>query len=78
MTLLGAQKPYENRMDSIYDTRKKKNKVRFEVFTAVAMKNTVLWNVMQSGSCKNRRFKGMWCLHQQGDKNRHARNINSN
>jgi hypothetical protein len=30
-------------------------KVRFEVFTAVTMKNGVFWVVMPCGSCKNRR-----------------------
>jgi hypothetical protein len=28
--------------------------VRFEVFTAVTMKNGVFWDVMPCGSCKNR------------------------
>jgi hypothetical protein len=32
--------------------------VRFEVFTAVAMKNDVFWDVTPCGSCKNRRFGG--------------------
>jgi hypothetical protein len=32
--------------------------VIFEVFTAVAMKNGVLWDVTPCGSCKNRRFGG--------------------
>jgi hypothetical protein len=32
--------------------------VRFEVFTAVTMKNVVLGDVMRFGSCKNRRFGG--------------------
>jgi hypothetical protein len=32
--------------------------VRFEVFTAVNMKNGVFWDVTQCGSCKNRRFGG--------------------
>jgi hypothetical protein len=32
--------------------------VRFEVFTAVTMKNGVFWDVMPYGSCKNRRFEG--------------------
>jgi hypothetical protein len=32
--------------------------VRFEVFTAVTMKNGVFWNVTPCGSCKNRRFGG--------------------
>jgi hypothetical protein len=33
--------------------------VRFEVFTAVAMKNGVFWDVTPCGSCKNRRFVGI-------------------
>jgi hypothetical protein len=41
----------------------KKNKlgdyyVRFEVFTAVTMKNGVFWDATQYGSCKIRRFGG--------------------
>jgi hypothetical protein len=32
--------------------------VRFEVFTAVTMKNGVFWDVIPCGSCKNRRFGG--------------------
>jgi hypothetical protein len=44
--------------------------VRFEVFTAVTMKNGVFWDVMPCGSCKNRRFGGTWRLLHQGDKNR--------
>jgi hypothetical protein len=32
--------------------------VRFEVSTAVTMKNGVFWDVMPCGSCKNRRFEG--------------------
>jgi hypothetical protein len=31
--------------------------VRFEVFSAVTMKNGVLWDVTPCGSCKNRRFR---------------------
>jgi hypothetical protein len=27
--------------------------VRFEVFTAVTMKNAIFWDVMPCGSCKN-------------------------
>jgi hypothetical protein len=30
--------------------------VRFEVFTAVTMKNGVFWDVTPRGSCKNRHF----------------------
>jgi hypothetical protein len=44
--------------------------VRFEVFTAVTMKNGVFWAVTPCGSCKNRRFGGTWRLLHQGDKNR--------
>jgi hypothetical protein len=32
--------------------------VRFEVSTAVTMKNGVFWDVTPCGSCKNRRFGG--------------------
>jgi hypothetical protein len=46
------------------------NHVRFEVFTAVTMKNGVFWVVTPYGSCKNRRFGGTWRLLHQGDKNR--------
>jgi hypothetical protein len=35
-----------------------KGSVRFEVFTAVTMKNGVFWDVTPYGSCKNRRFEG--------------------
>jgi hypothetical protein len=30
--------------------------VRFEVFTAVALKNAIFWDVMPYGSCRNRHF----------------------
>jgi hypothetical protein len=40
--------------------------VRFEVFTAVTMKNGVFWAVTTCGSCKNRRFGGIWSLLHQG------------
>jgi hypothetical protein len=42
--------------------------LRFEVFTAVTMKNVVVWNVTPCGSYKNRRFGGTWRFHYQGDK----------
>jgi hypothetical protein len=51
--------------------------VRFEVFTAVTMKNGVFWVVTPCGSCKNRRFRGTWRLLHQGDKNRLTRNNTS-
>jgi hypothetical protein len=31
---------------------------RFEVFTAVTMKNGVFWDITPCGSCKNQRFRG--------------------
>jgi hypothetical protein len=51
--------------------------VRFEVFTAVTMKNGVFWVVTPCGSCKNRRFGATWRLLHQGDKNRRTRNNTS-
>jgi hypothetical protein len=33
--------------------------VKFEVFTAVTMKNAVSWDVPPCGCCKNRRFRGI-------------------
>jgi hypothetical protein len=51
--------------------------VRFEVFTAVTMKNGVFWDVTPCGSCKTRRFGGFWCILHQGDKNRWTRNNTS-
>jgi heterodisulfide reductase subunit C len=50
--------------------RQERHYVRFEVFTAVTMKNGVLWDVTTCGSCKNRCFGGTWRLPHQGDKNR--------
>jgi hypothetical protein len=34
--------------------------VRFEVFTAMTMKNGVFWDVRPCGSCQNRRFGGTY------------------
>jgi hypothetical protein len=47
---------------------------RFEVLTEVTMNNAVFWGVMPCGSCENRRLRGTYCLHYQGDENRRARN----
>jgi hypothetical protein len=44
--------------------------LRFEVFTAVTMKNGVFWVVTPCGSCKNRRFGGTRRHLHQSDKNR--------
>jgi hypothetical protein len=48
----GTQVPYAN-------TAKY---VKFEVFTAVTMKNGVFWDVTPCGYCKNRRFGGTSAL----------------
>jgi hypothetical protein len=42
--------------------------VRFEVFTAVTMKNAIFWDVMPCGSCKNQSLRGMQRLHPQGER----------
>jgi hypothetical protein len=42
--------------------------VRFEVLTAMTRNNGVFWDVTPCGSWKNRRFRGTWRLHNQGDK----------
>jgi hypothetical protein len=53
--------------------------VRFEIFTAVTMKNGVFWDVMPCGSCKNRRFGGTYRLHHRSENNQRARNnVSSN
>jgi hypothetical protein len=44
--------------------------IRFEVFTAVIMKNGVRWDVTPCDSYKKRRFGGTQRLPHQGDKNR--------
>jgi hypothetical protein len=43
------------------------NDVRFEVFTAVTMKNAVFWDEMLCHSCKNRSFGRTYHLYHQGD-----------
>jgi hypothetical protein len=48
--------------------------VRLEVFTAVTMKNGVVWDVTLCSSCKNWSFGGNEHLLHQGDKNRWTRN----
>jgi hypothetical protein len=41
-------------MQNISSLNKVYENVRFEVFTAVTMKNGVFWDVTPCGSCKNR------------------------
>jgi hypothetical protein len=40
--------------------------VRFEVFTAVTIKNAIIWDVAPCRFCVNRRFGGTYRLHLQG------------
>jgi hypothetical protein len=47
--------------------------VGFEVFTAVAVKNPVLWDVAPCGSFKNRRFGRRYLSHLQGKRIRNGR-----
>jgi hypothetical protein len=58
---------YENRDDSIFAGTRKIH-VKFEIFTAVTMKNTVFWYVEPCISCANRRFLETYRLHLQGRK----------
>jgi hypothetical protein len=44
------------------------NNVRFEIYTAVTMKNAVLWDVAPCRSCVNRLFGGTYRLHFLGRK----------
>jgi hypothetical protein len=48
--------------------------VRFEVFAAMTMKNTVFWNVAPCRYFVNRRFGGTYRLHLQGISNPRAMN----
>jgi hypothetical protein len=48
--------------------------VRFEVFTAVIMKNAVFWDVAPRRSCVSRHLGGAYRLHIQGRKT-HERGI---
>jgi hypothetical protein len=51
---------------------------RFEIFTAVTMKNDVFCDVTPCDSYKNRRVGGTQRLLHQGDENRRTRNISCN
>jgi hypothetical protein len=53
--------------------------VRFEVFTAVTKKNTFFLDVTKCGSYDNRRSRGTYRLHHQGERTQRARkNVSSN
>jgi hypothetical protein len=43
--------------------------VRFEVYTAVTIRNAIFWDVTLCGCCKNRHFGGSYHFHHQGGKN---------
>jgi hypothetical protein len=36
--------------------------VRFDIFTVMTIRNTVFWDFMPCGSCKNRHFRGTYHL----------------
>jgi hypothetical protein len=42
--------------------------VKFEIFTAMTMKNAVFWDVALCRSCVNRRFGGTYCFYLQDRK----------
>jgi hypothetical protein len=53
--------------------------VRFEIFTAVTMKDADFWEVTSRGSYKNQNFGGTYRFHYQGGRNQRARSdVNSN
>jgi hypothetical protein len=43
--------------------------VKFDVFTAVTVKNANSWELTPCGSCKNQRFGGTYHFQHQGGKN---------
>jgi hypothetical protein len=51
--------------------------VRFEVFTAMTMKNAVLWNATPCGSCRNQRFGGTYHFHHQDRTNQRPGNVSN-
>jgi hypothetical protein len=44
---------------------------------AVTMKNAVFWDVTPCRSCKSRRFREMYSLHHQSEKNELTRNVSN-
>jgi hypothetical protein len=52
-------------MTSENKVKAEKKRVRFEVFTAVTMKNGGFWDVTPCGSCNDRRFGGTYRIHHQ-------------
>jgi hypothetical protein len=58
--------------------RGKRYYVRFEVFTAMIIKNIIFWDMTPCGSCKDGRFGGKCHHHYQSGKNQRAMNNISN
>jgi hypothetical protein len=58
-----TSKPMTSERNTNLEIRKACHCVRSEVFMAVTMKNTVFWDATSCGSCRNRRFGGMYCFH---------------
>jgi hypothetical protein len=54
----GWSKLHNEELHDLYSLPSMITIVRFEVITAVTMKNGVFWDVTPCGSCKNRRFGG--------------------
>jgi hypothetical protein len=52
--------------------------VSFELFMAMTMKNAIFCDVTRCGSCKNRRFRGTYQLHQAEKYERTRNNVSSN
>jgi hypothetical protein len=57
--VIGTVEKIEWNMPSDLSLQTKQMYVRFEVFTAVTMKNDVFWDVTPCGSCKNLLFRGV-------------------
>jgi hypothetical protein len=54
---------------NVRTSREQTEWIEFEVFTAVTMKNAVLWDVVPCRYCKYGRFEGKCRLYLQGRKN---------
>jgi hypothetical protein len=56
-------------------SKTEKNKVGFEVLTAVVMKSTIFWDISTCSPLSvNRLFGGIYCFHLQGRKNKPNKN----
>jgi hypothetical protein len=73
-TCIRAWRWHNCMITTIQDIAYRPDFCRFEVCTAVTMKNAVFWDVTPRGSCKNWRFGWTSLLHDQGEKNQRVRN----